>query len=200
MAGPNRNLVVVDLDDVLVEFTARFFRWHNRWYGTNLTVEDLAESKYLFEAWNGTVGEATERVRLFFQEEDILGMDPITGADACLHSLQANHRLAVVSARSPRFAAVTESWIQRHFDGVFDQVILGIGHSERGEGTTTKGQVCQQIGASVLIDDQVAHLAGAADAGLRTLLFGRYPWNRTQPLPTGTERVADWAEVCTALI
>ena len=37
-----------DLDDVLVEFVAPFFEWHNRRYGTDLTVEDLAETRYLF--------------------------------------------------------------------------------------------------------------------------------------------------------
>ena len=48
MAGIDRITVVFDLDDVLVEFVAPFFEWHNRRYGTDLTVEDIAEARYLF--------------------------------------------------------------------------------------------------------------------------------------------------------
>ncbi|MFQ5967860.1 MAG: hypothetical protein ACE5MI_09645 [Acidimicrobiia bacterium] len=194
-----RITVVFDLDDVLFDFVTPFFEWHNRRYGTDLTPEDLATAKYLFEAWGGTKEEAIERLALFFREVDVLGLKPIPGAVECLEGLQAKYQLAVVSARDPDFAAVTEAWIEKYFAGVFDPVILGVGHSERGERPVTKASVCRQIRAGVLVDDQVAHLTGAAEEGLRALLFGRYPWNQTQPLPPNALRVADWSEVCAAL-
>lgn len=195
-----RITVVFDLDDVLFAFVVPFLEWHNRRYGTDLTLEDLASARYLFEAWGGTTEEAIERVPLFFREVDVLGLEPIPGAVECLDRLEAEYHLVVVTARDREFAGVTEPWIEKYFPGVFDRVILGVGHSERGERSVTKADVCRQIGASVMVDDQVAHLAGAAENGIRTLLFGRYPWNESQPLPPNTLRVADWPEVCAALI
>lgn len=193
------HLVAVDLDDVLFDFVGPFFSWHNLRYGTDLTPQDLGPAKYLFEAWDGTKEEAIDRLPRFFDEVDVLGLEPITGAAECLERIGAEYRLAVVSARDPSFVALTETWIDRYFTGVFDRVILGIGHSERGERSVTKADVCRQIGASVLIDDQLGHLTPAAEKGVRGLLFGRYPWNRRQPMPPNTIRVADWPEVCTAL-
>jgi len=196
----SKSTVGIDLDDVLSDFTAPFLEWHNVRYGTDLTLEDLAAARYLFEAWDGTKEEAVERLPLFVQEVDLLAIEPIRGATECLDGLQEEYQLIIVSARDPEFSALTDAWIEKYFPGVFDRVILGIGHSERGERSVTKAQVCEEIGASVLVDDQVAHLTEAAEQGIRTLLFGEYPWNRTQPLPPNSLRVADWSEVYAALI
>lgn len=191
-------LIAFDLDDVLVDFTASFFRWHNRRYDTELTNEDLASARYLYEAWGGRPEEAIDRMGLFFAEEDILGLPPLAGAASCLEELATRHRLAVVSARDPRFSEITEQWVESNFGGTFDEVILGIGHSERGERDVTKVQVCARIGASAMLDDQLGHLTGAAEAGIRPLLFGSYPWNRAATLPSGITRVDDWPAVCAA--
>ncbi len=199
MTNGEQTVVAVDLDDTLFAFARPFFDWHNLRYGTDLGLEDLANSRYLFDAWGGTVEEAADRVPRFFREVDILGLDPISGAVECLRSLRRRYQLVVLSARDPNFAAITDEWLNKHFGGVFDRVILGIGHSERGEGSTTKAEVCRRIGADVLVDDQVAHLAPAADEGIRTLLFGRYPWNQAEPVPPSSVRVADWSQVCAAL-
>ncbi len=191
--------MVVDLDEVLFDFVASFFAWHNRRYGTDLTLENLAGAKYLFDAWGGTSEEAVERIAAFFADVDVLGIEPIAGAVDCLQRLQSKYRLAVVSAKDPAYADITHAWIDTYFPGVFDRVILGIGHSERGEGSVTKATVCRELGASVMVDDQVAHLAPAAEHGIRTLVFGPYPWNQNQPLPPNATRVTGWPEVCAAL-
>lgn len=200
MATEEKVIVAVDLDDTLVEFAQPFFDWHNRRYDTDLSLQDLARTRYLFDAWGGTVEEAAERVPRFFREVDILSIDPIAGAVECLQRLRDRYQLTVVSARDPNFAAVTEKWIEKHFAGVFDRVILGIGHSERGEGSTTKADVLLDLGASVLVDDQIAHLTPVANEGIRTLLFGRYPWNEAKPPPAGGVHVEDWLQVCGVLL
>ena len=194
-----RPLLATDLDDVLFGFTSHFFEWHNRRYGTDLSLEALARARYLFEAWGGTREEAVERMRAFFDEVDVLGLEPLEGAVDCLGALGHRYDLAVVSAKDPAYEAVTLEWVERYFSGVFDQVILGIGHSERGEGAVTKVEVCRDLGAAVIIDDQLGHLAGAATFGIRPWLFGNYPWNRGEELPDSVRRAANWRELCSAL-
>ncbi len=198
-ADPTRPLLVTDLDDVLFGFTASFFDWHNGRFGTRLSIEDLAEARYLFEAWGGTKEQAVERMAMFFDEADVLGLQPLDGAFACLSDLKSRYDLVVVSAKDPAYEAVTLEWIDRHFGGVFDRVILGIGHSERGEGAVTKVDVCRDLGAAVMIDDQIGHLAGADRFGIRPILFGDYPWNRGEELPSGVHRAADWPDLCSRL-
>jgi hypothetical protein len=56
----------------------------------------------------------------------------------------------------------------------------------------TKAELCREIGAEYLIDDQIKHCAGAARAGLKAVLFGRSPG---AALPAGVTRAAHWDEV-----
>lgn len=38
------------------------------------------------------------------------------------------------------------------------------------------------------------------DDGIRTLLFGDYPWNQAETLPPNVVRVTNWDEVCRVLL
>jgi hypothetical protein len=46
-----------------------------------------------------------------------------------------------------------------------------------------------------LIDDQIKHCIGASGVGVKSLLYGDYPWNRDVNLPKSVERVSSWKEV-----
>ena len=59
----------------------------------------------------------------------------------------------------------------------------------------TKADIVKQIGADYLIDDQPKHCFAAAEAGITSLLFGDYRWNRNVKLPEGVVKVRTWHEV-----
>jgi hypothetical protein len=63
----------------------------------------------------------------------------------------------------------------------------------------SKAQVCQKIGASTLIDDQLVHIEECAKLGIRVLLFGMRPWNQRDGLPARVDRVDNWGSVSQAL-
>jgi uncharacterized HAD superfamily protein len=56
-------------------------------------------------------------------------------------------------------------------------------------------EVCTQLQADLLIDDHLHHATEVAKADIPVLLFGDYDWNRTDSLPTGITRAADWEGV-----
>lgn len=45
------------------------------------------------------------------------------------------------------------------------------------------------------IDDQLKHCQAAASLGIKAVLLGDYPWNRTEKLPSGVTRCKDWPAV-----
>jgi len=59
----------------------------------------------------------------------------------------------------------------------------------------TKNDVIKQIGADYLIDDQPKHCIAAAKAGIKTVLFGDYKWNRDLKLRKNMVRARNWQEV-----
>jgi uncharacterized HAD superfamily protein len=186
--------IAVDLDDVLFDFVGEFFAWHNQLYGTKLdpsrTVFDT-----LWEAWGGTQDEAAERVPRFFEETDMHLVEPIDGAGQTLALLRESWALSIVSARHPSTEEATRDWLSTYFSAAFDSVILGIGNPTSDGSVLTKAEVCAGIGASVLIEDQLLHALGAAEAGIPVLLFGERTWNQAVDLPSNVRRAEDWAHV-----
>ena len=58
-----------------------------------------------------------------------------------------------------------------------------------------KAEICREIGADYLIDDQTKHCFAAAEAGIPAILYRDYPWNRNGQLPTGVTRCRTWQDV-----
>src|SRR5207302_7910480 len=92
---------------------------------------------------------------------------------------------------------VTRRWINRNFSGIFEDVIFVSSYYKDGR---LKGEVCKEIGASVLIDDHLYHAADVVKYGVKCLLFGDYPWSESEELPPGIIRVRNWDEVLKILL
>lgn len=189
----------VDLDDVLFDFIGHFFKWHNQRYGTALRFEDMTRRK-LWQVWGGTPEEAQERIPTFFREIDMLRIEPIAGSIEALAALRQRYRLTVISARDPGTLANTERWLARHFPNTFDQIELGLSNPLDQTRPMSKAEFCQRNGIELLIDDQLVNAESCAEAGIRVLLYGDLPWNQSDGLPIGVERVPDWTAVRRALI
>jgi len=106
----------------------------------------------------------------------------------------------VVTSRRREASKDTIDWIKRHFGDVFEEIhFAGIWDNLDGNVLEKlkldKTEICKQIGADYLIDDQPKHCIAAADAGIKALLFGDYKWNRNTKLKTGMTRVNNWQEV-----
>jgi hypothetical protein len=71
-------------------------------------------------------------------------------------------------------------WLDRHFGlHVFSEVHFGNHFAMHGT-SRTKAQICREVGADVLIDDNPAYAYDCALHGLHVLLFNwnmRYPWS-----------------------
>lgn len=63
-----------------------------------------------------------------------------------------------------------------------------------------KAQVCQDIGADLLIDDHLSHAELAAKCGVQVFLFGDYPWNKADSLSPNITRVGGWGDVAQKLL
>lgn len=198
--GGEQPKVAVDIDDVLFDFVSRFLQWHDRRYRTNLRFEDVVFGVQLWEVWGGTKEETVERIPSFFREVDLLNLEPIAGAVEVLRKLKGTYQLAVVSARDNTVAPLSRAWIDKYFTDVFDEVVLGIANPYAQSRPIAKSELCRRIGASIMIDDELLHAAGCAQAGIRALLFGDYPWNQAETLPPNVVRVANWDDVCRVLL
>lgn len=196
MSEGRRQTVAVDVDMVLFPFVQEILQYHNATYQTSVAFEDVT-SFDLWRVWGGTKEEAIRKVEDFFHSSASRAIPPIPGAFQALQELHEQYHLVVVTARSTEFEAVTRAWIQEHFPSLFREMAFG---NHFAPGAIPKSSLCLQIGADILVDDHVVHARECAARGVRTLLFGDYPWNRADVLPENVRRVTGWDEVCRVLL
>ena len=124
---------------------------------------------------------------------------PFEHALPVLKQLAATKDLVVITSRRSSTKPETKTWLEAHFPGIFHDIhYAGIWDSSahtHHKLKQTKADICREIGVDYLIDDQLKHCIAAAEAGITTLLFGDYGWNKMDQLPDGVTRTRDWDEV-----
>ena len=109
----------------------------------------------------------------------------------------------IVTSRQHAIEAQTRAWVDDNFPQLFSAVHFG-NHFALEGASRTKSEICHEIGAQVLIDDNPGYALECAEAGIIVLL---YDWRDAYPWSNGAEqrslldaypnvrRVTSWAEV-----
>ncbi len=123
------------------------------------------------------------------------GIAPIEGARKAIKRLSEKYEVYFITARDKSREEVTKEWIEKHFGIGEDYVhIIGNRFSDSKDGKIyTKGEVCERIGATWLIDDSPEHCLSALDYGVNVVLFGEYGWHHGAP--EHLNRCRSWEEV-----
>lgn len=186
-----RLVIAVDIDDVLVDHYEAVLAFHNARYGTTHTLED-----YVTDHWSrvwGTDQAETNRRAEEFAALGVAGRAIKAGALQGIQELHKRYDLAIITVRRKVNVEPTLKWLDDKFPGVFKEVRF-VPIWEEAD-APSKAEICQQIGASYLIDDSLKHCELAAAAGIQAVLFGSFPWNQATTLPAGVTRCKDWPAV-----
>jgi uncharacterized HAD superfamily protein len=186
-------IISVDIDDVLVPHVEDLISWHNKEYGTKMDLVHY-HSKNPKDWGSKTIEEAIKRVQRFFTTPDLLDAKPMEDAASALSSLSENYTLIVITSRDNIIEDVTNNWLSRHFPEIFKEAHFTARFNLEGK-SGKKSAVALNAKAEYLIDDTLENALDAAEAGIKVLLFGDYPWNQLKELPGGVTRVKDWRGV-----
>jgi 5'(3')-deoxyribonucleotidase len=186
-----RPIIAVDVDDVLAYHAEAFLEWSNNKYGTNLTIEDYTD--HWSELWSITHEQSEERAIIFHKERQHRHFKPNEDAlDVLLH-LKKMYDLVIVTARRQEVVKDSKEWLKKYYPNIFTDVrFVPIWEEDR---KATKAAICNELGASFLIDDMPRHCNLAAEEGITALLFGNFRWNRHEKLSDGVIKVKNWAEI-----
>lgn len=147
---------------------------------TNILSFSLSLTHSLFlsliKVWGCSKEECSERMDYFFEsnyfKEEIL---PVPDAFQVLKELQNDFELHIVTARQHKVEQITRDWIHKHFPNIFTAIHFGNHYSKDGK-SRSKPEMCQSIGALLLIDDSPVYAAQCAQANIPCILFGEYAW------------------------
>ncbi|MFZ1301534.1 MAG: hypothetical protein WAQ27_03080 [Candidatus Microsaccharimonas sp.] len=184
-----RLVIAVDCDDVLVPTTPFFVEYYNQKYGTNVALAEAHIDSD--DIWGVSHDEMLERFGELMLTDAYRTLGPSEVEVAVLTELAKHHELHLVTARKEHERQATQEMLDTQLPGVFTSMeFVGWNGS--------KGEVCKQLGADVLVDDSSRHLHNAIELGLsRTgaILFGDYAWNETSHSHDDLTHCADWPAV-----
>lgn len=191
-----RLVIAVDCDDVLVPTAEKVIAYYNRTYGATVTSA-LFYSPIDPMIWGvASVEEASVRIEQYLLTHTDEMLEPFTEAVAAIKRLAEHHELHIVTSRSKALEPLTQHMVARYFDGVFASIehVHSYAPLTHGAVRRTKGEVCRQIGAHLLIDDHFKHGHDARRSGVEeVILFGSYDWNIAER-DTGNFRYCpDWS-------
>lgn len=196
MPVTQKQVIAVDIDDVLAANAEGFTAYSNEHYGTSLRPEDYHE--HWAELWKTDLAETGRRAAELHDSGILASYRHDDRALPVLTALHEDYSLIVITSRRSSVEQLTRQWIINHYDGIFDDVLFaGIfdGPFEEALFKRTKAGLFASNQVSFVIDDQLKHCLAGAELGIETILFGDYPWNRAEQLPANVTRCPDWAAV-----
>jgi uncharacterized HAD superfamily protein len=196
-----RKTIAVDIDDVLSRTAEGFIAFSNKQWAMQLTPEDYSEEWAV--VWGVPLEEAISRSAVYHSSGAVGAFLPHEAAMPVLKRLAKKYNLVCVTSRREILKPETDHWVMHHFPHIFSGLhYAGIwdkpldGQNVQARLNATKAELCRELGAEYLIDDQLKHCIGAAEAGVQAILFGNYKWNREPAaLPKGITRARHWDEV-----
>lgn len=187
-----KQIIAVDIDDVIYPLVPDLIDYLDKNHKVKLTKDEFV--KYdIREVWQGGPIEA-EKIFNGYKERSAIEVAPLKGAKDVLHKLAFKYDVIVMTARDITVEQKTKEWIYHHFPEIFKEVHL-LGNRRESVIFRSKAEVCKQLGVYCLIDDRLQTALEVNKAGIKAILFGDYPWNRTNELPDGITRLKNWQEV-----
>jgi len=190
-------VIAIDVDDVLADSVEAYRLQVNARTGADLQPEHYRISgpywKYFETVWQmHGIADKVPAEELFQQMiVDQSHVPPAPGAACALKKLAKNYDLVVITARYPEWEAATRVWLEQHFPRVFADIHFAGGHDQKER--KTKGQMCLEIGATYLLDDNPEHCVSASEVGVQALLFGDFGWH--VDVPADMVRCKTWKDV-----
>jgi 5'(3')-deoxyribonucleotidase len=178
----SRQTIAVDIDDVIADGTTSLREVVNTYTGAQLTKEHYSVPGdywgYYERVWHEHGLEVDFEALNTEMAIDQSHVPILPGAIFAVTELSKRYDLVVITARDPSWEQATLTWLDKNCPDIFKRILFA-GKSQ--ETSKTKGELCVELGASWLIDDNVDHCLSAVELGIEAILFGEYGWHHKAP-------------------
>lgn len=194
MSTKSKQIIAIDIDDVIAASTESLRLAVNERHNAALTPEhyqiDADYWGYYERVWemHGLEVDFDDLNQDMAHDQSHVPLLP--GATFAIGELSKKFDIVLVTSRDPAWEKATLEWLKRHFGDVFSAVHFA-GNSKHN-GTLSKGELCKQAGAFLLIDDNPEHCRSAIEHGLEAVLFGSYGWHTSTQ---GLHICQDWPQL-----
>lgn len=192
-----KQTIAIDIDDVIAGTNEAMRLWGNRISGVELKPEQYNVPSndywgYYERIWAEHGVEDRLDFDVFETEliQDQSQVPLLASASLVIEELQKRFHIILVTSRNPVLEAGTRVWLKEHLTGDIDLYFAKNGRMNIGR---SKGELCKELGAFLLIDDNVDHCQSAIDNGVEAIIFGEYGWQNA--VVEGAVKCRDWPAV-----
>ncbi len=186
----SKPIIAVDIDNVLARHADALMDLYNDTYGTSFSAYDYDEQW----SWMDDKARMDDFHPKFIASGLHGRMEPLVGSQEAIRILHQKYDLVIITARWKEVVELTLDWVNKNFPGMFIGVHFAQIWQENGN-MVSKAEIGKQLGAAYLIDDNLSHCLLAAEAGISSVLFGDYGWNKKETLPKLVVRAESWQAV-----
>jgi 5'' nucleotidase, deoxy (Pyrimidine), cytosolic type C protein (NT5C). len=191
-------IIALDIDDVVANTIDAVHLWANNIAGAKLTKEDYRTNEgdywnYYEQVWerHGLSDKLSFSSVLETMTTDQSNIAVVEGARESIQELKSRYDFVFITSRPPYHKDATRLWIDEHIDPSISVYMAYNPVADRE--ARSKGEICADLGVSILIDDNVDNCQSAIDYGVDALLFGTYGWN--QKAPAHMKRYDSWKAI-----
>lgn len=175
-----RKIIAIDIDDVIADSTESLRNLVNERTGKDLTKEHYRIAGdywgYYERVWQEhalDVDFASLNKEMVYDQSHV----PIlAGAALVLSELSKTYELVIVTSRDPSWEKATKAWLEENCPGMFKEIRFT---RRKTSESKSKGELCLELGASWLVDDNPEHCESAREQGVGAVLFGEYGWHHS---------------------
>jgi hypothetical protein len=140
--------IAVDLDEVLVPLLKPMAQWHRR------ELPRRPKYPYMYRDIFGVSEQESQRMlHEFYRSKDFLYLKPIRGSQRAMTRFRRDaNKMYIVTGRQDAVRETTELWVERHFPGIFDDVILTNSFTPH---EVSKVDICRSLALDTIIDDNI---------------------------------------------
>lgn len=192
-----RKTIAIDIDDVVANTIDAVRLWANMETGVEINDEAYHTDDDYWNYYNAIWQRHGVDDKLNFEvflEKMAVSQTHIAvqeGAREVIDALKKKYDIVFISARPAAQKDETRRWLDEHISKDIPLYIAA--HPTIQQTLQSKGEICRELGVSLLIDDNIDHCKSALEYDTDTILFGNYGWN--ERAPADMKRCYTWREV-----
>ena len=171
--------IAIDFDEVLFPMLPQLHKYANRKYtNCNKKYQQNGKYKYLFkDIFDVSDNSAKKLVYGFYSSKEAFETKPLSGSIMSIKKLSKKNKLYIITGRQNYYWSKrnTEYLIDTYFPNLFYDIYYSNSYSLVGE-STSKSEICNNLGISHIIDDSPDICIECENNGIKSVLFGTYPW------------------------
>lgn len=190
-------IIAVDCDEVLSETLDAAFAFHNYQFKDKKISKQMMTNFYFHKMPEFEGTEEYETLEFFLPvlaSEEMRDIKPVPGALEKLTQRKNEWRiLKVVTWRSSKRKEATTQRIETHFPDIFSEIHFAEHLTDQAK---HKSEICQEIWATVIIEDNLDYCMDTANADIHSILLDK-PRNQdySEILHEGIEKVKNWEDI-----